>query len=295
MRVMETKGWSFAEGEEIAHDRFALTLLGGGRKFEVFLAWDEEMHTVVAVKLVRPELAEDEGTLDRFRAEAEALSRLQHPVLPRCFAQDISPPRPHIVLEFLDGPRLSTAIRRQRQLAVEQVLPLGVQLCAALHYMHGRDMVHLDVKPKNVILGAPARLVDLSIATSLGSARALTGPIGTDAYMAPEQCGVGMHEAIGPGTDVWGIGATLYEAITGRLPWPRGAGTEPGTARFPQLEVEPEALPRDIPRVVADPIEACLRRDPADRPNASELSAMLRPLADVLPRSPRVSRRRPRL
>lgn len=295
VRERTKESWGFEEGQEIAPGRHALAPLGGGWKYEVYLAWDERLLTVVAVKLLRPDRLGDRRSMERFRIEADALLTLQHPVLPRCFGVDLDGEHPHLVLEFMEGPRLSSLIRKQRALAVEQVIPLGLQLCSAIHYMGVEGFVHLDVKPKNVIMGAPPRLLDLSIAASLERARQMEGPVGTDAYMAPEQCDEGTHPRIELRTDVWGLGVTLYEAIAGRLPYPRGEEHAEGSDRFPQLEVEPEPLPREIPPVLADPIMACLRWDPRDRPSPAELAEDLQPLADALPRTPRLGRRRPRL
>lgn len=292
VREGSKRSWGFDEGEEIAPGRHALALLGGGTRYEVYLAWEERLHTVVAVKLLRPNRLD---ALARFRDESEALSLLQHPVLPRCFDADLEGECPHVVLEFLEGPRLSSLIRRQKALAVEQVLPLALQLSSALHYMSTEGMVHLDVKPQNVIMGAPPRLVDLSIAARLDRARRIAGPVGTDAYMAPEQGNDGEHPALDFRTDVWGLGVTLYEAIAGRLPYPRGDEDGSGSDRFPQLVVEPEPLPREIPEILADPVMSCLRWDPGERPSAAVLAAALQPLADALPRSPRLGRRRPRI
>ena len=295
VRERSKESWEFEEGAEIVPGRHALALLGGGYRYEVYLAWDERLHTVVALKLLRPDRVDDESSLRRFRTEADALDRLQHPVLPRCFGVELDGPHPHLVLEFLEGPRLSTLIRKQKALAIEQVIPLALQLCSALHYMGAEDMVHLDVKPKNIIMGAPPRLVDLSIAAALERAREIVGPVGTDAYMAPEQCDEETHPGIDYRTDMWGLGVTMYEAIAGRLPYPRGEGDAEGTDRFPQLVAEVDPLPRDIPAVLTEPVMACLERRPADRPTAAELAATLQPLADVLPRRPRLGRRRPRI
>ncbi|HEX6207891.1 MAG TPA: serine/threonine-protein kinase [Actinomycetota bacterium] len=295
MQDRTKESWDFAEGEEIVPGLHALDLLGGGWRYEVYLAWDERLLTVVAVKLLRPDRVGDRRAMERFGVEAEALQRLQHPVLPRCFGVDLDGEHPHLVLELMDGPRLSSLIRKQKALAIEQVIPLGLQLSSALHYMGTEGIVHLDVKPKNVIMGAPPRLIDLSIAAPLERARRIEGPIGTDAYMAPEQCEEGPHPRIEHRTDVWGLGVTLYEAIAGRLPYPRGEEDAEGDARFPQLTVEPAPLPREIPSVLTDPVMACIRHDPQERPTAAELAEALQPLADALPRSPRLGRRRPKI
>lgn len=288
-----TRTWGFDEGEEIAPGRYAVRLLGGGRGHEAYLAWDDRLFSLVVAKLLRPHRVDDPSARSQIAAEAGAYAALQHPVLPRSFGAVLDGGKPHLVLEFLEGPRLSTLLRRQGTLAVEQTLPLALQLCSALHYMDREGWVHLDVKSKNVVMGAPPQLIDLSIARTLEAAEATPGPIGTDAYMAPEQSGVAGMGAMGPATDIWGLGATVYEAISGRMPFPAGRKDGPPEVRFPQLVHAPADFP-DVPPVLADPILSCLEERPEDRPTAEELADVLQPLVAVLPRPSIVPRIRPR-
>jgi eukaryotic-like serine/threonine-protein kinase len=291
---MTDRAWDFGEGDEIAPGLPAVRLLGGGRKHEAYLAWSDRLFALVVVKILRPHVVDDPSARRQIASEARALFALQHPVLPRCFGASEDGERPHLVLEFLEGPRLSTLIRRQGSLAMEQALPLAVQLCSALQYMANEGWVHLDVKPKNVVMGAPPELIDLSIAESVDRVGRITGPIGTDAYMAPEQCGVPGLGAISPATDIWGLGVTVYEGISGRLPYPRGRTEASGEERFPQLVHEPEPMSKDVPRMLADPLLWCLARRPEDRPTAAELAAELEPMVAALPKPEIVPRIRPR-
>lgn len=284
--------WELAEGDEIAPGRYAVELLGGGRKYEAYLAWDDELHALVVAKLLRPALTDDRSALRVLAAEAKLLARLQHPVIVRGFGAALGGERPHLLLEHLEGPRLSTLLRRFG-LALEQMLPLALQLCSALHYMALQRVAHLDVKPRNIIMTGPPRLIDLSVATPLDEVRNISSPIGTDAYMAPEQCVAERFGLIGPPADVWGLGVTLYEVVARRLPFPRGTdgswgnGSEP--ERFPQVGGAPDPLPPKTPPAVSGPILACLAQRPSDRPTAAELAAELEPLVASLPR-PRLGR-----
>jgi eukaryotic-like serine/threonine-protein kinase len=286
--------WGFGEGDEIVPGRHAVQLLGGGRAHEAYLAWDDRLFSLVVAKILRPHLVDNEDARRQITAEASAFAALQHPVLPRCFGGPIDGARPHLALEFLEGPRLSTLLRKHGSLAVEQTLPLALQVCSALHYMGREGWAHLDVKPKNVVMGGPAKLIDLSIARTLEVARRTSGPIGTDAYMAPEQCGVPGKGDIGAAADIWGLGVTMYEAITGHLPFPVASDDASLEARFPQLVAEPFPFPKDVPPVLADPVLACLRQPPGDRPTAHELAGALEPLVAALPKPAIVPRIRPR-
>jgi len=137
------------------------------------------------------------------------LRRLNHPVLLRCFDAVLDGSRPHVVLEHLEGPRLSTLLRKYGRLPMEQLLPLALEVCSALQYLSTEAVVHLDVKPSNIIMGAPPRLIDLSIARSIDEAVALDSSVGTDDYMAPEQCEPTAGSGPGPAADVWGLGVTI--------------------------------------------------------------------------------------
>jgi serine/threonine protein kinase len=265
-------------------------LLGGGRRYEAYLAWDDELYALVVVKVLRPDRVDDPGALAGLRGEVELLGLLSHPVIVRAFGAVTDGPRPHAVLEFLEGPRLSTLAQRYG-VVPEQLLPLALQMCSALHYLAARGVVHLDLKPRNIIMAGPPRLIDLSVARRLDEVPAITSPIGTDAYMAPEQCVPERFGEIGPPADVWGLGATLYEALTTRSPFP--SPEEAGT-RHPQVTAAPARFPdaRRVPRPLAEAVMSCLAADPAARPTAAELAAELEPQVDALPR-PRLGMFRP--
>src|SRR5688572_24616175 len=180
--------WRLKQGDEIAPGLSALKLLGGGLRYEAYLAWDERLQYVVVVKVVRPELVDDRHTVGGLAEEVAMLERLNHPVLLRSFSADLDGPRPHVVLEHLEGPRLSTLLRKYGPLLPEQLVPLALQLCAAVHYLGREGIVHLDVKPSNIIMGGPPRLIDFSVARTREQCQRLGSPVGTDAWMSPEQC-----------------------------------------------------------------------------------------------------------
>ena len=277
--MVEREAWELQEGDEISAGVSALRLLGGGTRYEAYLAFDERLHHVVVVKVLRPSRIDDDGALRGLRAEAEMLSRLNHPAIARLLRSGIDDERPHIVLEFVEGPRLSTLIRRFGPLETEQAAPLAVEIASALHYLHGLGVVHLDVKPKNLIMGGPPRLIDLSIARSFAAASDLTVPIGTDAYMAPEQC-VPAPGLIGTAADVWGLGVTMYEGLAGEPAFPRGSDAPDASIeeRFPQLMHAPAPLPERVPAELADATFAALALYAGDRPTAAEFAEIVEPL-----------------
>jgi serine/threonine-protein kinase len=286
--------WRLREGDEIEPGLTALKLLGGGLRYEAYLAWDARLQYVVVVKVVRPELVDDTHTIAGLTEEVEMLERLSHPVLVRSFGADLEGPRPHVVLEHLEGPRLSTLLRKYGPLPAEQLLPLGLQLAAAVHYVGAAGVVHLDIKPSNIIMGAPARLIDLSVAETAENAAHLRSAVGTDSYMSPEQALAGRGATIGAPADMWGIGVTLYHAAVGERPFEKGdRDSDDREKRWPQIVAPPKPMPDSIPPAVAEPIMATLAYEPADRPAPVELADALEPVLAGLPK-PWVSKLKPR-
>jgi len=179
------EAWSFDEGDEIAEDLYALRLLGGGTRYEAYLAFDARLHHAVVVKVLRPDRRQDEGALRGLRGEADVLRSVNHPAIARLLGEDLEGERPHIVLELVEGPRLSTLIRRFGPLELEQAAPLAVEVASALHYLHGSRLVHLDVKPKNLIMGAPPRLIVMTSRSSDARVRQCSSASGTPAAHMP--------------------------------------------------------------------------------------------------------------
>lgn len=274
--------WELTAGDELAPGRTVVRTLGGGRRYEALLVWDERLYALAVAKALRPHLVDHESALGDLRREADALDRLSHPTIVRSFDAVVDGPRPHLLLEHLEGPSLGSLIRSQGTVALEQLLPLAAHVAAALHYMAGERMAHLDVKPDNVVMGVPPRLIDFSIARTVGDAAFMRSAVGTDAYMAPEQCLPGRPpREVGPATDVWGLGATLHHAVSGGPPFRRAPGARDSgdpLTRFPQLHADPRPLPRELPAALRATIERCLEWAPVDRPGASEVIAALEPL-----------------
>lgn len=289
----EHASWEFEEGDEIGPGRIVLKPIGGGNRYEVCLVWDESLYALAVAKLIRPDQVEDEKALADLAQEVDALESLAHPTLVRCFDAVLGGPHPHVLIEHLEGPSLRRLIRRDGAIPLEQLLPLAAHVAGALQYMANSGYVHLDVKPDNIVMGVPPRLVDLSIARTLERAASTAGPIGTDPYMAPEQCGDDSAPAsIGPATDAWGLGATLFHAVSGEKPFLRGSGDR-GPERFPQLIEEPGPLPGTTPEELRSLVAELLDRDPAARASCGEAVERLEPLVAELPRKVRLSPRGP--
>jgi eukaryotic-like serine/threonine-protein kinase len=291
----ERAAWRLDEGAEIAPGRSVLKPIGGGSLYEVYLVWDEPMHAICVAKLIRPDQTGDEYALEDLRDEAELVEELAHPVIVRGFGAVTDGPYPHLLLEHLEGPSLRRLIKRGGPLPLQQLLPLALHVAGALHYLQGLGYVHLDVKPDNLIMSVPPRLIDLSIARSLDRAARATRPLGTDAYMAPEQCAPDRHPgAVGSPADVFGLGTTLFHAVSGSKPYPRGRDdrdSEVPEERYPQLARPPIDLPDHLPAGLSELIDSMLAHDPSERPTAGEVANRLDPLIAGLPSKLTLSRR----
>ncbi|MGH3360860.1 MAG: serine/threonine-protein kinase, partial [Nocardioides sp.] len=238
---MSTKdSWRLREGDAITPELTVMRLLGGGSSYEAYLAFDEITYAPVVVKVIRPWRVTDPSSLRGLAREVRALAEVNHPVVVRGLRHELAGERPHVVLEHIEGPRLSSLIRRHGPLQQQQYLPLAIDVASALHYLRHLGYVHLDIKPSNIIMGAPARMIDLSVARTVAAAAELTHQIGTDFYMAPEQADPGRFGAPGPASDVWGLGTTLFHAVAGYRAFDEGdLDSEDLERRYPQLTEAP--------------------------------------------------------
>ena len=254
-------------GREIAPGVPVLTHLARSNVLDVYDAWCERRACRVVAKALRPDRLRDVAARRALLREGRTLRRLAHPHVVRAF--DVhEAERPVVVLETLQGETLARLIeRRARPLAAVELAHLGGQLGGALRYLHGEGVLHLDLKPSNVIAHAgQAKLIDLSVARAPGR---MPAGRGTWCNMAPEQARGG---EVGPTADVWGLGTLLYEAATGTNPFV-ALGDD---AEYPQLEhrLAPVTTSRRLPRELAGTIDASLDPDPAARPSLDEALAV---------------------
>lgn len=267
-------GWDFGQGEEIVPGRVALRHLGTGRRSEGYLCWDRRLGALVAVKVLRPGATEQTKALTR---ELEVLGSLEHPSVPLCFDACTEGPRPHLVLEYAPGPSLRDALD-DAPLEPADVLPWALAVAGALHHLASRSIVHWDVKPENIVLSSPAKLIDFGTARERHESKHYdaTRPPRTSHYKAPEQCEAVGSAGRGAPADVWGLGMCIYEALAARSPFPKRVQGE----RAPQLVHQPAPLPRELPAKLTETVLECLRREPGERPSAAEVAARLEPLAN---------------
>jgi serine/threonine protein kinase len=258
----------FAPGRRLAPGIHVVAHLHRSNVLDAYDAWCARRACRVVVKTLRPDRRDDARAARALRAEGRRLQRLAHPHLVRAYAVHDGPP-PVVILETLGGETLACLLERRGRLPAAELRILGTQLASAMVYLHAERLLHLDLKPSNIVAaGGLAKILDLSIAGPPGPVRAGRG---TWCNMAPEQASGG-H--VGPAADAWGIGTVLYEAATGLNPF---AALE--ELEHPQLHhrAAPLRRHRRLPADLAALIDACLEPDPGDRPLPQELVQRLAP------------------
>ncbi|MFJ8437269.1 protein kinase [Kitasatospora sp. NPDC094019] len=260
------KPLSAADPREVGPYRL-LARLGGGGMGRVFLGRSPGGLTV-AVKLVRPELAEDARFRRRFAQEIEAARRVGGFYTAQVVDADAEADPPWMVTSYIPGPSLGEVVARHGPLPVATVAVLGAGLAEGLAAIHACSLVHRDLKPGNVVLAEDGpRVIDFGIARALDAASGLTGTtvIGTPGFMAPEQI---LRDPATPASDVFSLGAVLAHAATGRPPFGEGP-TE--AVVYHVVHEEPDLA--GLPPVLAPLVRSCLAKDPRQRPGVAEVLA----------------------
>ncbi len=260
-------------------DYLILGEVGQGSMGVVYKARHRSLHRLTALKMLRPSAA-DAREAARFRAEAEVLARLEHPNVVRIYEVGEYEGRPFFALEFVSGGSLEAKLRGAPQ-PPRRAAELAETLARAVHAAHQAGVVHRDLKPANVLLtedGTP-KVTDFGLAKRLdgGPTQTKTGEIlGTPSYMAPEQAR-GKNAAVGPRTDVYALGAILYEMLTGRPPF-RGETVWDTLEQVVHREpAPPRQLAPRVPRDLETICLKCLQKEPARRyGSAAELADDLR-------------------
>jgi serine/threonine-protein kinase len=251
-------------------------ILGAGGQASTLLALDPDLHCHVVLKLYHR--ARTPADQERVLHEGQALERVRSPYVARCRGVERQDSVPALVMEYIPGRDLKEQ-QRARPLGIDQALELTGQLAEGLAAVHACGLLHRDLKPDNVLVdddGRP-RLVDFGLAAPVASAD-LARISGTLPYMAPEQAR-GQAERIDPRTDVYGVGAVLYELLTGRPPHQGASREELWRAACVGDVVPARQLQARVPRSVSDLCMRCLARDPAQRfASAVELVGAVRRL-----------------
>ncbi|MEU4687647.1 protein kinase [Actinoplanes sp. NPDC023714] len=258
-----------------------LNELGRGGMAVVWRALDEVLGRPVAVKVLAGRYAGEERFRSRILHEARAAATLSHPNIAQIYdfgeSGEDGGPVPYVVMELINGPTLQQRVARG-PIPPRTVFRICGEIASALAVAHADGLVHRDIKLANVMVTpAGAKVVDFGIAAVAGPASPEDALLGTPAYLAPERLTGG---AIEPASDVYALGVLLYRLLAGVAPWSVETTTQMLSAH---VYVEPFPLPDlpGVPAVIADLVDRCLAKNPADRPDAAEASAVLGDAAEA--------------
>ena len=257
-----------------------LSEIGRGGMGVVYKARDLQLDRVVALKTITEFRTATPEQLDRFLDEARAAARLRHPNIITIHAIGVHQGRPYFSLEFADTGDLKHQLAA-KPMASRQAAELVETLAKAVHVAHLAGIVHRDLKPSNILLSAEGvpKIADFGLAKLLDadSARTLSGQVlGTPSYMAPEQA-EGHSKQVGPAADIYGLGAILYHALTGRPPFLGESQLETLKLVTSTEVVSPHLLRPDVPRDLETICLKCLDKDPHKRyASANDLADDLR-------------------
>lgn len=265
--------------------------LGAGGMGVVYLGSDKKGQRV-ALKVIRPDLAEDQEFRSRFAREVSAARRIRGGCTARLVAADLDADRPWFATQYVPGPSLHDKVADEGSLGAAEVAAVGAALSEGLVAVHEAGVVHRDLKPSNILLSPKGpRIIDFGIAWATG-ASTLTHvgtAVGSPGFLAPEQV---RGAAVTPATDVFSLGATLAYASMGDSPFGHGSSE---VMLYRVVHEEPQL--HGVPDALAPLVRACLAKDPQDRPSTLQLSLRLKEIAaretqglgDVRPPAPRAA------
>ncbi len=262
-------------GQTIAGKYRVEGMLGSGGMGVVFSARHLDLDRLVAVKVMRPELAQDSGAVQRLVLEAKLAAQFRSEHV--CHVMDVGTLEggtPYVVMEYLEGEDLNELLARQGALDVTDSVDFVLQACEALAEAHAANVVHRDLKPENLFVtkaldgGAQIKVLDFGISKQLGntSSLALTNPsaaLGSPYYMAPEQMRAARD--VDCRADIWAMGAILFELVTNRRAFDGDTLPEVCSAVLAAPPRRADELDPSVPQALANAIARCLEKNPAQR------------------------------
>ncbi|MFJ9681519.1 protein kinase [Streptomyces sp. NPDC101194] len=247
--------------------------LGAGGMGVVYLGSDRRGQRV-ALKVIRPDLAEDQEFRSRFAREVSAARRIRGGCTARLVAADLEADRPWFATQYVPGPSLHDKVAEEGPLSAAEVASIGAALSEGLVAVHEAGVVHRDLKPSNILLSPKGpRIIDFGIAWATG-ASTLTHvgtAVGSPGFLAPEQV---RGAAVTPATDVFSLGATLAYAAMADSPFGHGSSE---VMLYRVVHEEPQLY--DVHDALAPLVSACLAKDPEERPSTLQLSMRLKEIA----------------
>ncbi|MHB8524706.1 MAG: protein kinase domain-containing protein [Candidatus Acidiferrales bacterium] len=250
---------------------------GHGNMGNVYKARDRETGETVALKLIKPEIASDQGMMERFKNELLFARKITHKNVCRVYDFNRIGGIAYTSMEYVEGESLRSVLNRFGGLPLRKGIDLALQICSGLKEAHAQGIVHRDLKPENVMIDAQGKLkiMDFGIARSMEASSRLTGAmVGTPAYMAPEQVA---GKPVDYRTDIYSLGLMLYEMFTGSQTFHADTPVAVALKQMREEPVAPHDIDPTIPVFIERAILKCLEKDPARRyQSVAELESALR-------------------
>ncbi len=254
-----------------------LSRLGSGGMADVYLARDESLGRLVAIKVLKERLTADAEFVERFRIEAQAAASLNHPAIVAVYDRGGAGASPYIAMEYVDGESLKQRLRRKGRLSPDEAAATALAVLDALRAAHTRHIVHRDVTSSNVLVDEAGRVkvADFGIARMGASELTRTGArLGTSSYLSPEQA---QGRSADERSDLYSLGVVLFEMLTGRLPFSGESDLAVAMQHVSAAPPNPRSLAPDVPEAYAAVVMKALSKQPADRyQSAEEFAAALR-------------------
>ncbi|MRX81638.1 Stk1 family PASTA domain-containing Ser/Thr kinase [Eggerthella sp. HF-4214] len=250
----------------VFNNRYQITeRIGIGGMAEVYRAQDNVLGRLVAVKVMLPQYAADPNFTQRFKQEAAAAANLQSPYIVNVYDWGQDEGTYYIVMEFVRGSDLKTAIIERGAINQRKVAEIGAQVCQALSVAHGLDIIHRDIKPQNIMVqpDGNVKVMDFGIARAKNSVMTQTSSVlGTAHYISPEQA---QGKDLTATSDIYSLGIVLYESATGRLPFDGPDAVSVAMKQVNDLPVPPREINPDIDPSLEAIIMKAIAKNPAER------------------------------
>ena len=250
----------------IFNNRYQITeCIGVGGMAEVYRATDNVLGRVVAVKVMLPQYAADENFARRFKQEAASAANLSSPYIVNVYDWGQDDGTYYIVMEFVRGSDLKTAIKERGAINQRKVAEIGSQVCQALSVAHKQDIIHRDVKPQNIMVqpDGNVKVMDFGIARAKNSTMDKTASVlGTAHYISPEQA---QGKDLTPASDLYSLGIVMYEAATGKLPFDGPDAVSVAMKQVQEIPVPPSEIKPDIDPGLEAIIMKAMSKNPSER------------------------------
>ena len=238
--------------------------IGTGGMADVYKAIDRKLNRYVAIKVLKREFREDETFVKKFRTEAQSAAGLSHPNIVNVY--DVGEDRGlyYIVMELVEGITLKDYIQKKGRLTAKEVTSIAVQVCSAIEMAHSHNIVHRDIKPQNIIISkdGKVKVTDFGIAKATSSNTISTNVMGSVHYTSPEQARGGFSDAK---SDIYSLGITMYEMITGELPFDGDSTVSIALKHLQEDIVEPSEIVPEMPYSLEQIILKCTQKSPDRR------------------------------